>query len=97
MGTLAEQLKNSAADMDGMASWLDSLDHDTRVQEVRALGPAAQKTLWTLTESSRMTVSDMVPETVPRHAPYSTLRAKHFACLQDLRETILPSSRGRST
>lgn len=69
MGVFAEQLKNSAADMDGMAAWLDSLDHDTRVKEVRSLGPTAQKRLWVLAESSRMTVNDMVPESSPALRP----------------------------
>ena len=39
MSVFADQLKNSAADMDGMAAWLDSLDHETRVKEVRSLAP----------------------------------------------------------
>ncbi len=84
MGIFADQLKNSAADMDGMAAWLDGLDHKTRVEEVRSLGPAAQKRLWILAESSRMTIKDMMPEDTAalkpvRHYGRNTLPVfKHF-------------------
>ena len=66
MGRLAEELKKGAASMDGLAAWLDGLDHETRVQEVRALGPAAQKTLWELTKNEKARIDEMVtPDTAP--------------------------------
>ncbi len=73
MGRLAEELKKSAADMDGMASWLDSLSHDERLAEIYSLGPSAQKRLWVLTKNSRLNLEDFVPASQPALKP-----VRHF-------------------
>ncbi len=100
MGRLAEELKKGAASMDGLAAWLDGLDHETRVQEVRALGPAAQKTLWELTKNEKARIDEMVtPDTAPlkpvRHYGRNTLPVfkifeKHFCRPSaDITENVL--------
>ena len=88
MGRFAEELKKSAASMEGLAAWLDGLDHATRVEEVRSLGPAAQKRLWELAKNEKARIDEMVtPDTealVPvRHFGRNTLPVfkifeKHF-------------------
>jgi hypothetical protein len=64
MGRLSDELKKSAASMAGLSAWLDELDHQTRVDEVRSLGGAAQKRLWELARDEHARIDEMVtPET----------------------------------
>lgn len=67
-------------DIDAIAAHLDGLDHATRLAEVMALGPKAQRILWDLARGQAVTLADMVPtdrgplETV-RHFGRNTLPA----------------------
>ena len=78
MGRLADELEKSAADMNGMAAWLDGLSHDERLAEVLALGPSAQKKLWVLTANSRLTLDDFVPASQPAMNPFATMAETRF-------------------
>ena len=69
MGRLAQELKKGAADMNGMAMWLDQLSHTERLTEVLSLGPAAQRSLWTLTSGGRLTLDSFVDPSTPPMQP----------------------------
>ena len=61
MGRFSECLKESTVDMDELATWLDGLDSETRIQEGRSLGASAQRRLWTLVGPTGLTLDDFVP------------------------------------
>ena len=65
MGTLATELKRGAADMNGLATWLDGLSKEERTAEVLGLGKSAQRTLWALCSGRDVGIEDMVPSTIP--------------------------------
>jgi len=64
MGFLTEGLKSHTLTIEDISNHLDSLDHSTRIEEVRSLGPSAQKSLWTLTAGTQLTLEDFVPTSV---------------------------------
>ena len=55
--------------MNGMAMWLDQLSHTERLTEVLSLGPAAQRSLWTLTSGGRLTLDSFVDPSTPPMQP----------------------------
>ena len=69
MGTLATELRRGAADMDGLATWLDGLSKAERSAEILTLGKAAQRTLWSLCNGRAVTIEDMVPMGTPAYQP----------------------------
>ena len=69
MGKLSTELKRGAADMDGLASWLDGLSNTERSAEVLSLGKAAQKTLWKLCAERTVAIEDLVPVGTPSLKP----------------------------
>ncbi|MEE2788650.1 MAG: hypothetical protein VX589_15005 [Myxococcota bacterium] len=73
MGRLAQELKKGAADMTGMAGWLDQLSHSERLNEVLDLGPAAQRSLWTLAAGGKLTLEAFVGDSIEPMKP-----VRHF-------------------
>lgn len=69
MGKLSTELKRGAADMDGLATWLDGLSNAERSAEVLTLNKAAQKTLWTLCAERTVAIEDLVPVGTPSLKP----------------------------
>ena len=61
MGYLADELRKSETELDGLSTYLDGLDNESRIAEVRSLGPSAQKKLWELTAKTSLTLDDFVP------------------------------------
>ena len=69
MGKLSTELKRGAADMDGLAAWLDGLSNAERSAEVLTLNKSAQKTLWTLCAERTVAIEDLVPVGTPSLKP----------------------------
>ncbi len=78
--SLEARILDAHADIQAIAAWLDGLDGPTRLALVRAVGPAAQRRLWSLARGRALTLDDLVPadrgplETV-RHFGRNTLPA----------------------
>jgi hypothetical protein len=69
MGKLSTELKRGAADMDGLATWLDGLTNAERSAEILTLNKAAQRTLWTLCSERTVGIEDLVPVGTPSLKP----------------------------
>ncbi len=78
--SLNKMLLSGAADIDEVGAYLDALEHAARVEQSRALGPKAQRSLWSLARGRAVQLEDIVPtdrgplETV-RHYGRNTLPA----------------------
>lgn len=59
--TLAERILATGAEIDEIADWLDHLDPGARIEQTRALDPAAQRRLWRLTRGRAVALDDIVP------------------------------------
>ena len=68
MGRLADELKKSAADMNGMAAFRRI---KPRRASSRGVGPGTERSekLWVLTANSRLTLDDFVPASHPAMKP----------------------------
>jgi hypothetical protein len=65
MGRLRESLENGSFDLERTASYLDSLDHETRLAEVAELGRKAQARLFEAAASADpVRVEDIVPSSL---------------------------------
>ena len=69
MGVLATELKRGAADMSGLAAWLNGLSKTERTVEILTLNKRAQRTLWTLCDGRNVSIEDMVPADTPSLRP----------------------------
>ncbi|MFN3198177.1 MAG: hypothetical protein ACE366_07135 [Bradymonadia bacterium] len=67
------QLIAEGATIEAMAELLDGLDHDGRVQAIRAVGGKSQKALWQRAEGHVAQMHDIVPPDVPPLTP-----VRHF-------------------
>ncbi len=68
---LAALVTSSDADIDAIAAHLDGLDHETRVEQSRGLGPKEQRRLWSLARGRPVQLDDIVP---PDRGPLETVR-----------------------
>ncbi len=69
MGYLTEELKKESVQLDAITQYLDGLDNDARVAEVRSLGPKAQRQLWTMAEGTQLSLEDFVPSSIDDLSP----------------------------
>jgi len=78
--SLESRILEANVDIEALAAWLDGLDSAERIREVQAVGPAAQRRLWSLARGRAVRLEDLVPadrgplETV-RHHGRNTLPA----------------------
>ncbi len=70
---LNDHILKEAESIESVKTYLDGLDTDARISQVRSLTPAAQRRLWILSTDTQLTLEDFVPE---QSNPLSPVR--HF-------------------
>lgn len=59
---LVDHITKDGGTLESIAAYLDGLNDDERVLEARRLTPAAQRSLWSLTADTQLTLENFVPE-----------------------------------